>query len=176
MTEEQKQELFAQIDESQYAEIKRYVLRLVRRSALAEDLTQETFLRWMESGRSVPLENRRAWLYRTARNLVYDHFRREKCWTDIQNALTYHRTSDASDDLLDSLEKKETQTMLLSKLNDLPPRQREAVRLKFQEKLTYDEIAQVMGESRSTVGWLLHEALTKLRLWMENNQEGGNLK
>lgn len=161
MTEEQKRELFAQIDESQYAEIQRYILRLVRQSALAEDFTQETFLRWMESERAAPIANRRAWLYRTARNLVYDHFRRQKRWDDIQDALTYHH--DPAPASVDLLETKETHTMLLAQLNLLPPRQREAVRLKFQEKLTYDEIAQVMGESRSTVGWLLHEALRKLR-------------
>jgi RNA polymerase sigma-70 factor (ECF subfamily) len=60
-------------------------------------------------------------------------------------------------------EKKEITTMIQQKTNDLSPRHREVLRLKFQEGLKYTEIAEVLGESVNTIAWLLHEAIAKLR-------------
>jgi len=45
----------------------------------------------------------------------------------------------------------------------LPPREREVVRLKFQQGLKYGEIAAVTGLSVSHVGVLIHEAMARLR-------------
>jgi len=53
--------------------------------------------------------------------------------------------------------------MLHDKLNDLSPRHREAIRLKFQEDLTYAEIAKTIKEPTTTVAWLLRDAIEKLR-------------
>jgi RNA polymerase sigma-70 factor (ECF subfamily) len=60
-------------------------------------------------------------------------------------------------------EKQETQNMLTEKMNDLPDRHREVLRLKFQEGLKYAEIAEVLNLTVPTVGWLIHEAIHKLR-------------
>lgn len=159
-------ELQRLIDDGQYAEILRYASRLLRDAALAEDVAQETFLRLLKLGEPELIRNRRAWLYRTARNLSLDHLRRVQSGENAQSALYYRLDAAPSTDPADTLEQKEAREMLLTRLKDLPPRQREAIRLKFQEKLTYEEIAEVMGESRSTVGWLLHDAIAKLRRWL----------
>jgi len=60
-------------------------------------------------------------------------------------------------------EKKEILTMIQQKINDLSPRHREVLRLKFQEGLKYTEIAEVLGETVTTIAWLLHEAISLLR-------------
>jgi RNA polymerase sigma-70 factor (ECF subfamily) len=60
-------------------------------------------------------------------------------------------------------ERKEINDMIQQKINDLSPRHREVLRLKFQEGLKYAEIAEVIGESVNTVAWLLHEAIAMLR-------------
>jgi RNA polymerase sigma-70 factor (ECF subfamily) len=48
-------------------------------------------------------------------------------------------------------------------LRALPERQQEAVRLKFQQNLTYRQIAEVLDITESNVGFILHTALTTLR-------------
>jgi RNA polymerase sigma-70 factor (ECF subfamily) len=82
------------------------------------------------------------------------------------------RTVPLSDDLLADAtrfdpvilpERKEITTMIQQKINDLSPRHREVLRLKFQEGLKYAEIAEVLGESVNTIAWLLHEAIAILR-------------
>ncbi|MGL4943656.1 MAG: RNA polymerase sigma factor [Thermoguttaceae bacterium] len=145
-----------------YSAIVDYALRLVRNRDVAADIAQETFLRFAQHREEVTHE--KAWLYRTARNLVLDYFRRQT-----------HRTArggDATDSLPDhctqfcpvtTLERKERDQMLHEQLNTLSPRHREVLRLKFQENLKYAEIAQVTGEPATTVGWLIHEAIEKLR-------------
>ncbi|MEM9380199.1 MAG: sigma-70 family RNA polymerase sigma factor, partial [Planctomycetota bacterium] len=56
-------------------------------------------------------------------------------------------------------------------IDRLPPRQQEALRLKFDSELSYAEIARVMEISAGTVGWLLHTAIRSLRAGMA--PEGG---
>ena len=45
----------------------------------------------------------------------------------------------------------------------LPPNQREVIRLKFQNDLSYREIAEVTQLTETNVGFLLHTGLKKLR-------------
>jgi RNA polymerase sigma-70 factor (ECF subfamily) len=54
----------------------------------------------------------------------------------------------------------------------LPVNQREVVRLKFQNQLSYEEIAAVTSLSVSNVGFLLHTALKTLRLRMAEMESG----
>ena len=56
----------------------------------------------------------------------------------------------------------------------LKPAEREVIRLKFQESMSYQEISAVTGHSVSYVGVLIHQAVEKLRQWMA--AEVGNLK
>ena len=58
---------------------------------------------------------------------------------------------------------EERQQALLTQIDRLPPNQQEVLRLKFHGGLSYQEIADVTGHSRSNVGFLLHTAITKLR-------------
>jgi DNA-directed RNA polymerase specialized sigma24 family protein len=52
---------------------------------------------------------------------------------------------------------------VLPRLERLPGKQREALRLKFQSGLSYKEIAAVMDETVGNVGWLIHVGLKGLR-------------
>lgn len=60
-------------------------------------------------------------------------------------------------------EVNERHALILDTLEDLPPNQQEAFRLKFQQNLTYREIGQIMGVSLGTVNTLITSALLTLR-------------
>jgi len=168
MTEKQKEILKKASEDEIYGALLGYVRRLVRNYALAEEFTQEAFLRLAEEKeKRKKVENERAWLYRTARNMIFDFLRRQKKRHEIFNHLTATASDSIPEQAAATAEKKETEEMLMQKLDQLPERQREAVRLKFQEKLTYDEMAVVMGESRSAVSRLVAEAIQKLREMMK---------
>lgn len=145
-------------DSELYESIRRYALRLTSDPELAQDIAQDVFLR-LEQHRGA-LRNRRAWAYRCARNLVIDHFRKSGRFggelEDIPGEATRFDPALIA-------ERKEKMDMIHAKMNELPDRHREVLRLKFQEGLKYAEIAEVIGEPVTTVGWLLHEAIQKLR-------------
>ena len=62
-----------------YSGIVRYVFGMVPSMAVAEDLTQDTFLKaYLALGRSGPPENPKAWLYRIATNTSLDHLRKRR--------------------------------------------------------------------------------------------------
>ena len=52
---------------------------------------------------------------------------------------------------------------VLARLVELPPRQREALRLRFQHGLSYREVGSVMGETVGSVSWLIHSGIQGLR-------------
>ena len=141
-----------------YDAILRYAARLLSDIETGKDIAQEVFLRLEQQREKVKCP--KTWAYRTARNLVIDQYRRSG------------RVEPLSDDLpadtarfnpVILAEQKETFTMIQEKIDDLSLRHREVLRLKFQEGLKYAEIAEVLGESETTIAWLLHEAIATLR-------------
>ncbi len=65
-------------------ELTAYLCRLVIRPAVAEELTQTAFVRFLESrnGPTEPLESARAWLFRVATNLAIDERRKHSSWRE----------------------------------------------------------------------------------------------
>jgi RNA polymerase sigma-70 factor (ECF subfamily) len=144
----------------------RYATRILGDRASATEMVQESFARLQEEvATSGTPPNTRAWLYRVVRNLSIDHLRRAARFStpDDPDWMTRVASKRSDGDPSILAEQKEEQTMVLESLDRLPPRQREAVRLKFQEGLTYAEIGQITDQTITTVGWLLHEALATLR-------------
>jgi RNA polymerase sigma factor (sigma-70 family) len=58
---------------------------------------------------------------------------------------------------------RESASLLLRKLAELPARQAEVIRLKFQHHMSYREIAAVTALSESNVGFLIHTGIQTLR-------------
>ena len=158
-----------------YDEIRTYAIRLTGDRAWADDLVQETYLRFLQINTDIQPGSHRAWLYRTARNLFIDQFRRQKrarkikdvMKSDILPELNQQRSSQPHH----ALEQEESYGEVFDAVDLLPVRQREVILLKFQQGLSYDEISQITGDTKTTIGWLLHEAITKLRKKL-NNGEG----
>ena len=63
----------------------------------------------------------------------------------------------------DRLEQQEATGFLLRIVATLPPRQQEVIQLKFQNDLSYQQIAEVMQTTANNVGVLIHTALKTLR-------------
>ncbi|GHT32310.1 DNA-directed RNA polymerase sigma-70 factor [Planctomycetales bacterium] len=151
-----------------YGSILIYAARLLSDSESAKDITQEVFLRLEQNKDRVQngsVQNVKAFAYKTARNLIIDCFRKTKMETlteDLPADKTLFNPAILA-------EKKEQKKMLEEKFNELAPRHREVLRLKFQEGLKYAEIAEILGEPVTTIAWLIHEAVAKLRSELTKN-------
>ena len=61
------------------------------------------------------------------------------------------------------LEKEEQLTDILKILSTLPANQQEAIRLKFQSDMSYQEISRITNLTVSNVGFLIHTGLKTIR-------------
>jgi RNA polymerase sigma-70 factor (ECF subfamily) len=151
------------------ARIFSFLARLSSDRALAEDLTQETFLRLASHAQSLTPETRlRAWLFTVARNLQRDHRRRRLLDLDRLESLSLwpERCTHAGSPL-DLTEADETRRRLEHALLRIPEPMREALLLVVVEGLSNDDAAEVLGlrpdavrQRVSRARALLREALT----------------
>jgi RNA polymerase sigma-70 factor, ECF subfamily len=159
----------------------RYLLRLVRDPAEAEDLFQQTWLRVAEKIESFdPRRNFDAWLFTVARNLALDHLRRIRPQSLDEPAGTEPGSETGVDRLLsremlplDRILEIERSGQLASALQELPVSYREVISLRFEEEMKIEEIAQVLAAPLSTVKSRLRRSLEQLRLSLEARGETG---
>ncbi|WP_332316681.1 RNA polymerase sigma factor [Salinibacter sp.] len=142
----------------------RYVCGMVSDESLAHDLTQDTFAKlWTARDRMASVDSLRAYVFRMARNRVYNQQRdartRRKNRDQLREA-ALHGSPPAPDQALDA-------DLLRDHLQDwienLPDRQREALTLRRQQDLGHDEIADLMDIAPSTVNNHIARALKQLR-------------
>jgi RNA polymerase sigma factor (sigma-70 family) len=132
----------------------------------ARDVVQETFIKLargeMRDGATAGDETRHteAWLFTVARNRALDHQR--KFSRIIPMPLPEDRPCGEPGPAA-VLERRESASSLFHLLDALSPNQREVIRLKFQNDLSYREIADITQLSVTNVGFLLHTGLKKLR-------------
>jgi RNA polymerase sigma-70 factor, ECF subfamily len=149
----------------------RYLLRLVRQPAEAEDLFQQTWLRVAEKIRSYdPARNFDAWLFTLARNLAFDYLRRiqprsldEPLAKDSPDETMISRMASADPGPFDQLMASERASRLAAALENLPVNYREVLSLRFEEEMKLEEIAFVLGAPLSTVKSRLRRSLEQLR-------------
>jgi len=154
----------------------RYAQSILNDLEAARDVVQETFIKYVESWdsrsrdpepsgngsspSSTPARPVEAWLFTVCRNRAIDHRRKQS--RIIYMNETIDRASEAPSPGR-VLESKETADSLLQLLEQLTDNQRDVIRLKFQNDLSYREIAEITQLSVTNVGFLLHTGLKKLR-------------
>jgi RNA polymerase sigma-70 factor (ECF subfamily) len=163
----------------------RYLLRMVRQPAEAEDLFQQTWLRVVEKVRSFDASrNFDAWLFTLARNLAIDHLRRIRPQSldeplDEPLANSWHsetvvdRIACKDDSPLDHALAAELRTEISEAMAGLPMMYREVLTLRFEDEMNIEEIAQVTAAPVSTVKSRLRRSLEQLRCALEARHAGG---
>ena len=152
----------------------RYLLRIVRQPAEAEDLFQQTWLRVVEKIRSFDASrNFDAWLFTLARNLAIDHLRRirpESLDEPLANSWHSETVADrisSKDTPLDHALAAERRTEIREAMAGLPMIYREVLTLRFEDEMKIEEIAQVTAVPVSTVKSRLRRSLEQLRYALE---------
>ena len=146
----------------------RYLLRIARQPATAEDLFQQTWLRVAQNIRQFdPRRNFEAWLFRLARNLAIDHLRRyrpESLDDPLPSGDSRGEQLPAPDPgAFQALVAGERARRVATALDALPAIHREVLTLRFEEEMKLEEIAEVMDTPLSTVKSRLRRALDGLR-------------
>ena len=140
-------------------------LRIVRRHDLADDVTQEAFLR---AHRALASYDRGRpfgpWICRIAANLAINHVRSPEAREEALDEGALDRSpAAASDGPLDAVLEKEARSVLEDAVGRLPAEQRAVFVLRTFEDLSYKEIAEALDLSVGTVMSRLSRAREKLR-------------
>ena len=145
--------LFRQHQKQVYA----WIVRIVRDSGVAEDLTVETFWRIYRSRASFkPDGNFGAWAYRIATNAALDHLRKSRQEIELPDDLAATSTPDAA-------VQRETRERISKAFRRLPAKYRLVATLALIEDEPHDKIADAAGISASLVKVRLFRAIRMLR-------------
>ena len=146
-----------QVFEAEESALLRYAFGLVGQRETAEDLVQEAFVRlhahWDE------VASPRAWLFRTIRNLALNHLRDHQRECPLDTTQEWASNTPDPEQALGRLEALGTLQLLIA---ELPSEDRKLIRLKYHQKLKYDQISECTGLSVGNVGYKLHHLLKNL--------------
>ncbi len=159
------------------------VFRMVRDSATAEDLAQDTFIKVLNHiDKYRPEFKFSSWLFKIANNVTIDHLRRRQLDTismdGSRNAATaadVEATSfdiaDKSESALDLMEAKELGSAIERAIGSLRPEYRACIMLRHVEGRSYEEIAATLDLPLGTVKTYIHRARHQLREALEHLRE-----
>jgi RNA polymerase sigma-70 factor (ECF subfamily) len=152
-----------------------FLYRMVRDTAVAEDLAQEVFLRVYRARQEyAPSAKFTTWMFRIATNLalnsVRDNRRRQleismdQPVDSGEQEMRALEVPDRAPNVEQHLVARSRAEMVLKAIHSLPEKQRAAVLLHKYQELDYDEIARVLQCSESALKSLLFRAYETLRV------------
>ena len=130
-----------------------YIYRMVGNPSTADDLLQKTFFRFIRSNPALSNEDHlRRYVYKTATNLVFDHFRESKRHREyVEVAVPEFRT-----------EQNELRHDMMRVFSELKPQERALLWLAHVEGCSHAEVAETLGVKEKSVQVMLFRASKRL--------------
>ena len=153
---------FEQLIRFYYPYVSGFLLKTTEDNMLAEDLTQDTFLR-MIRGKDKFNPNGDAafgtWLITIAKNLYIDYLRRNRIHLENIDDLPLADNKDMAEGVVKKIELDEVRQAI----ETLPPEQGLAIKLKYEEDMTLAQIAEQFKVPPKTIKSRIHDGTVKLR-------------
>ena len=159
------------------------VYRMVRDRELAEDLSQETFVKALNAIESYRPEFKfSSWIFKIANNAAIDHLRRRELDTLSLDGSPHAETPEAieatalqigdrQETALEEVEARELGGEIEMAISRLRPEYRSCILLRHVEGRAYEEIAEILGLPLGTVKTYIHRARNELRLSLAHLKE-----
>jgi RNA polymerase sigma-70 factor (ECF subfamily) len=162
------------IYENYFPPVYNFIRLRIEDRALAEDLASDVFVKLLQSIRQsqAPRHSLRGWIFKVARNLVYDHYRKER---QVTTEALEEWIPNADDE---GLEVEFIRSVNLERarraLGRLAPDQQEVLILRFGQNLNLQETADIMGKSINAIKSLQFRAVQTLRQLLGEIQSESN--
>lgn len=153
---------FVGLYDKHYTSVFNFVFYRVLDEPLAQDITAEVFVRLVSNIQKLQTHEKAllAWLYRVARNLITDHYRKNKRISEDELTEDQFSVPDTLPQLTDlAISSKQ----LHEAFETLTPEQQQVILLKFVEGYSNRVIGDRIGKSEGAIKSLQHRALDALR-------------
>ena len=177
------QDAFTAIVGRYQRELYAFIFRYVGDQATAEDLFQETFIQLHRSARTFDQQRRlKPWLFTIAANKARDHLRASgRRPVQRLDAQPNGEDSGSLMDLVAATSPDASTAAIMSEdahrvrevLSGMSPIHREAIIMSFYQRLSYKEMAEILGVPLGTVKSRLHIALQNFARLYEARVDGG---
>lgn len=157
-----KRKKFEKIYDKYIDQIFRFIYLKTNTKEIAEDLTSETFLKTWEAFQSSEILNPRAFLFKTARNLVIDFYRKK----DKENFISIDSTSSVADpkgNIEEKIYENHQVEQIKKAIANLKEEYQTALVLRLVEGISINEIAEILNKTPTSTRVLIHRAILALR-------------
>jgi RNA polymerase sigma-70 factor (ECF subfamily) len=155
-------------------------LRVVGERAAAEDVLQETFWRVWNSAATYQSQRGSftSWLFRIARNLAIDLYRRRSVRPQTvenldEDSPILDNVPDPDADVVELAQSDLQNQQIHEALTSLPPEQKQVIELAYYYGMTRQEISEMTGEALGTIHTRARLGLQKLRAMLEREEFEG---
>lgn len=156
---------FEKLYRAYYMKVYSYLMSIVKDSATAEELTQNTFYKAMTSKTEFKNQSGEfTWLCAIAKNLAADEFRKSSGFTE----LSY--TVPSENDFVHELDDKAQALKIHLILHDLDEPYKEVFQLRVFGELNFREIGQIFGKTENWARVTYHRARLKIQERMDENE------
>ena len=139
-----------------------FLARMTIDRDLAEDLTQNVFLRIIKYRNSYREGLKfQSWIYQVARNVFSDHYQAHK--NRFSDFVDVEKISDQMADQVESEEMDEKEKLLHRSMARLTEEQREILVLTRFQHMKYEEVASIMDTTVANIKVKVHRAILKLK-------------
>ncbi|MBD3363507.1 sigma-70 family RNA polymerase sigma factor [Candidatus Dojkabacteria bacterium] len=137
-------------------------LRIGYRKALAEDMTQEVFMKvWEKRELYNTKKSFKTWIYTIARNLLIDFYRKQDTRKKYRKAIDEIELNSIGQDA--DFDCEIIIDYVLEKMNELSEAEKELIILRYIEQLEIEEIAEIINHKYDTTKVYINRALHKLQ-------------
>ena len=152
-----------------YNEISYFIQKLIGDKNLAQDLTQDTYVKVLQKNQKLDDSFPKAYLYKIAKNIVIDKIRKDKLLTQV-----YYEEDKCSipfKDMTDEIITQENRKQKLKKcIENLSAQNKKAFVLYYYKGYTRKEISDIMKISRNAVEKNITRATLKIKEQMKKDQ------
>ena len=159
------QEKFSKIYDDCAEPIYRFVFLRVNSKELAQDLTSEAFAKCWESFKENPngIDNPRAFMYKVAKNLVADHYRRDSKIQTVSPDLVASQLVDVKVNFEQKAVLASDMETVRGALAGLNEDYQNAIVWRYLDDLSIKEVSHLLDRSEEATRVLLHRAMKELR-------------
>ncbi len=159
-----QRKIFIDIYDKYVNQIFRFILLKVESKEIAEDLCSDVFTRgWRSIKNGTTIENPQAFFYKTAKNLIADHYR-DKSKIRTVDLSDYKELADPKTSLEQKIVTADDIVAVKKVLINLKEDYQDVIIWHYLDELSTSEIAKISNKSEGAVRVMLHRALKALRV------------